>query len=64
MGERWRHPVGHLRHQGAEAGNEGGKDHDVTHYATLDPNTRYHHVSRQVATNGGAKGCHFDQKDE
>jgi hypothetical protein len=39
MGKRRRHPVSHLRHQGAEAGNEGGKDHDATHYATLDPNT-------------------------
>ena len=39
MGERRRHPVGDLRHEGAEAGHEGGKDHDVTHHATLDPNT-------------------------
>ena len=29
------HLVRHLRHDGAEADHEGGKDHDVTHYATL-----------------------------
>jgi len=65
IGECGRHLVGHLRHQRAEAGHQGGKDHDVTHYATLDPNTRrYHHVSGKVATNCGGNGFHFDQKDE
>ncbi len=33
---RRRHLVRHLRHVGAEADQNGGKDHQVTHYATLD----------------------------
>jgi hypothetical protein len=25
---------------------------------------KYHHIRCQAATNGGAEGCHFDEKDE
>src|SRR5260370_37074206 len=33
---RRRHLVRHLRHHGAEANHQRGKDHYVTHHATLD----------------------------
>src|SRR5216684_6661237 len=60
-----RHLVGHLRHDGAEAGDERRKNHDVTHYATLDQRTRrYHHVSRETAIKGGADGYKFGEKGE
>src|ERR1019366_479349 len=42
-----------------------GKNHYVPHPATLDRRTRrYHHVSDEAATKGGAEGCHFGEKDE
>src|SRR3954451_6008537 len=34
-----RHLVCHLRHVGAEADQDGGNNHQVTHYATLDCQT-------------------------
>src|SRR5713101_2166010 len=35
-----RHPVRHLCHDGAEADDERGKNHYVTHHAKLDQRTR------------------------
>src|SRR5258708_7433609 len=42
MGERRlrRHPVRHLRHDGAEADHERGKNHYVTHHAKLEQRSR------------------------
>ncbi len=42
---RRRHLVRHLRHEGAEADHDGGKDHEVTHHATPDEVTQYHHAA-------------------
>src|ERR1700682_2610786 len=42
MGERRlrRHPVRHLRHDGAEADHERGKNHYVTHHVKLEQRSR------------------------
>ena len=40
VGVRGRHPVRHLRHQGAEDDHHGREDHDITHHATLAEETR------------------------
>lgn len=37
---RQRHPVRHLRHDGAEPDHERGKNHYVTHHAELDQRSR------------------------
>src|SRR5713101_6425639 len=37
---RQRHPVRHLCHDGAEADDERGKNHNVTHHAKLDQRSR------------------------
>ena len=68
LGERRRRAsfVRHIRHEGAEAGQNRGNDHDVTHDATYsfadDP--RSHHTRAKPRLSDGGRGCHFDEKDE
>ena len=64
-GRRRRHLVRHLRHVGAEADQDGGKDHQVTHYATLDYQTAdITTPGAKPRLNSGGQGGHFDEKDE
>jgi hypothetical protein len=69
-GGRWSHLVGDLRHDSAKADHERGKDHYVTHHATLDQRTRIRGfadittAAEKLRPTMPDEACDFGEKDD